>query len=164
MERSFVQKSLRYAAVVALAIILLFLLSGAHPNFSGEKGAVAVEQKGLSTLTASSTTIAVMIAETPEEREHGLSGRTTLDADMGMLFVFDHPDRYGFWMPNMLFPLDIIWIDANWRIVDIAPGVTPASYPLVFKPKSEAQYVLEVNAGNAAAWGWGVGTGFAFTK
>src|SRR5512136_601336 len=61
----------------------------------------------------------VEVAQTPGTREKGLSGRTGLVDGQGMLFVFDKPDRYMFWMKDMLFPIDIIYIRGG-RIVDMA--------------------------------------------
>ena len=51
--------------------------------------------------------IKVELAITPEARAQGLSGRPSLSENEGVLFVFDKPDKYSFWMKNMNFPLDI---------------------------------------------------------
>ncbi len=66
-----------------------------------------------------------------------------------MLFVFDEPGKHGIWMKDMRFPLDIIWIDNNLRIVDIKKNISPDTFPEVFEPKSDATFVVEVNAGFA---------------
>lgn len=86
-------------------------------------------------------------AVTSEERELGLSYRESLREDSGLLFVFDALDFYGFWMKDMKFPIDIIWLDSNFKIVDIEEGVRPESYPKVFTPKFKSLFVLEVNSG-----------------
>ncbi len=109
-------------------------------------------------IVGGATTVSVEIVRTQALREKGLSGRVSLDSDKGMLFIFPEPGRYGFWMPDMHFPIDIIWIDANWRIVDIAPSVPADSYPKEFWGKSTSLYTLEVVAGKAAASGWTTGT------
>ena len=93
------------------------------------------------------------LADTPASRELGLSGRVSMNDDEGMLFAFDKPGRYGFWMKDMKFPLDIIWINENGVIVSIERGLTPESYPKTFINQSEASYVLEVNAGLAERFG-----------
>ena len=113
-------------------------------------------------ITGGTTTVKVELARTPPEQEKGLSGRTSLPDDHGLLFIFDHADKYGFWMPDMKFPIDMIWIDSNWQIVSIAPSVTPESYPHVFTPKAPASYVLEVSSGKAARSGWHDGAQFNF--
>src|SRR3989344_5288383 len=51
------------------------------------------------------------VADTPELRQLGLSGKKSLEKDSGMLFVFDTTGIYGFWMKEMAFPIDVIWID-----------------------------------------------------
>ena len=91
--------------------------------------------------------ITVIIADTKELRENGLSGYKEINSSKGMLFVFSDPGFYGFWMKNMRFPIDIIWFDANRRIVDVWENATPESYPKVHTPVVPAQYVLEVGTG-----------------
>jgi len=88
----------------------------------------------------------VEIADTEEERRKGLSDRVSLDESSGMLFIFDQPSAGGIWMKNMHFPIDIIWIDENYSIIDIKQNAQPESFPEVFYPKTNAKYVLEVNA------------------
>ncbi len=92
------------------------------------------------------TNIRVIIASTPKEKERGLGGRDNLARNEGMLFVFDQPGQYPFWMKEMRFPLDIIWIDQNFKIVDIEDDISPNTYPKTFVPGIPAQYILEVNA------------------
>lgn len=115
-----------------------------------------------STLSGGTTTIRVTIASTSAERERGLSGKTFLATDEGMLFIFDHSEPYGFWMPDMNFAIDIIWIDSDWRIVDVKENATPMSYPTVFTPHAPARYVLEVDANLARTWGWKKGVQLNF--
>lgn len=86
-------------------------------------------------------------ADTLATRTQGLSGRKSLAPDTGMLFVFEKADTYGFWMPDMYFAIDILWIDTQKKIIHIEKTVTPESYPKIFKPLIPAQYVLEVPAG-----------------
>lgn len=107
-------------------------------------------------------TIMVEIARTSTEQKKGLSGRLSLSEGEGMLFVFDHLDRYGFWMPDMHFAIDIIWIDSDGHIVDITHDVTPESYPAVFTSSTPAQYALEVPAGSALRYGWKIGDNTEF--
>ncbi len=98
-------------------------------------------------LDAGAYTLKLEVADTDAERELGLSGRTGLDQNSGLLFVFDRPGNYGFWMKDMLFPIDIAWLDKDRRVVHIERGVSPATYPTVFFPQANSTYVLEVNAG-----------------
>ena len=64
-----------------------------------------------------------------------------------MLFVFDHPAQYPFWMKDMNFPIDIIWIDENLKVIFIKKNAVPESYPEVFTSPQNSKYVLEVVAG-----------------
>ena len=98
------------------------------------------------------------LADTRASRELGLSGRTSMGDDEGLLFAFDKPGRYGFWMKDMQFPLDIIWINENGIVVSIERGLTPESYPKTFMNQSEASYVLEINAGLAERFGLYLGS------
>src|SRR3990167_2025451 len=66
-----------------------------------------------------------------------------------MFFVFPVSDTYGFWMRHMQFPIDMIWIDENFRIVHIEKSVTPDSFPETFTPDAPARFVLETSAGFA---------------
>ena len=110
----------------------------------------------------------VELALTAEEQIQGLSGRPTLKANTGMLFVYQRPSRYPFWMPDMHFPLDIVWIGSDCAVADVtlnalppAPGQANQDLPL-YSPKKPAQYVLEINAGEAGAKGIRVGVGVEF--
>ena len=102
----------------------------------------------------------VEVVDTMASRELGLSGRPKMRDDEGMLFVFDAPGRYGFWMKDMTFPLDIIWINQNGIVVNIERDVTPESYKTkkTFINQSEASYVLEINAGMAKKFGLYLGS------
>ena len=95
--------------------------------------------------------IFVELAQTPAQRETGLSEKTSLQTDSGMLFIFPKADTYIFWMKNMKFPIDIIWINEG-RVVDIDENVTDKfdpAHPNYYAPAKPAQYVLEISAGGA---------------
>ena len=94
------------------------------------------------------TVIAVEIADSAEERRIGLSGHAYLDADRGMLFLFDEPSRPAFWMKDMKFPIDIVWL-RDGTVVGIESDVRPTTdekLPKV-RPNDDINQVLEVNAG-----------------
>ena len=102
------------------------------------------------------------IASTPEARVKGLSGRLSLPADEGMLFIFPTSDRYTFWMIDMHFPLDIIWLRQG-VVVDIAKEVpfpkenTPTDSLFRYAPRLPADSVLEIPAGTADRAGVHIG-------
>lgn len=102
--------------------------------------------------------IKVEIATSSQEKKTGLCCRDNLGENNGMLFVYDTPGDYSFWMKDTRIPLDIIWISSEKRVVHIEENVEPASYPKnSFSSPVPAQYILEVNAGWANLHGTKVG-------
>lgn len=104
-------------------------------------------QAAVQTLNINGYPIVAELAATPETLEKGLSGRGALSEGTGMLFVFPVEGQYAFWMKDMSFPIDIMWISATGTIIHMAEGVTPGSYPQDFAPPTPARYVLEVPSG-----------------
>ena len=85
----------------------------------------------------------------------GLMFRPSLPLDHGMLFIFEQPDFHAIWMKNCKFPIDIVWLDAEAKVVHVAPKVPPCTAKQdkdcpVYYPISRASYVVELNAGQAA--------------
>jgi len=96
----------------------------------------------------------VQIADTDPRRARGLMFQDQLPLDEGMLLVFDDANKRSIWMLNMQFPLDVIWIDDNSKVVFIEKNVPPCKTALEtvtcpsYKGGSkDAKYVLEVTAG-----------------
>jgi uncharacterized protein len=107
------------------------------------------------------------VVDTQESREKGLSGRKGLGEDEGMLFVFDHPGKYGFWMKDMEFAIDMVWLNASGVVVHVERNISPASYfdhnpPLTFINDVDAIYVLELAEGKAEEYGLFLGTKIIF--
>jgi uncharacterized membrane protein (UPF0127 family) len=139
------------AVVIVSTILIAFLLLRPTPNSAPQ-------------IRIAGVTLSVELAKTPTEQTKGLSGRSNLPADHGMLFVFDREDYWGFWMIDMNFPLDIIWFNSNRQAVYILhdlPPCTPQGCP-VYEPPAKASYVLEVNAGFAQSHNVTLGTPFTF--
>ena len=106
-------------------------------------------------------TIYVEVADTPEERARGLSSRRSIGANEGMLFVFDSPGSYGFWMKDMNFSIDIVWIQDD-EIVGFEENVQPVEGKSVFglkiyHPPEPVNKVLEVKAGMVKKYGFQAG-------
>lgn len=99
-----------------------------------------------SIVTINGKNINVELATTDKKRTKGLSGRSTLSLDTGMLFIFPQADRYTFWMKDTLIPLDIIYINNN-TIVDITT-LQPQHDENIpqYSSKEKVNYVLELNA------------------
>ncbi|MBU1045997.1 DUF192 domain-containing protein [Patescibacteria group bacterium] len=106
----------------------------------------------------------VEIAETIEQRAKGLMFRQELPENQGMFFVFPEQGDYGFWMKNMLIPIDIIWMDKDLAITHIEHSVPPCeTEPCpVYKPGLPSQYVLEIKAGLAQELEMKTGDNFYF--
>lgn len=103
--------------------------------------------------------IIVDLAVSQKEKERGLSGRKMLPSGHGMLFVYDHKETYGFWMKDMQFPLDFLWIDGK-TVADITKNVQVKSASgawITLGPRVPVDKVLEVNAGTIDALGISIG-------
>jgi uncharacterized membrane protein (UPF0127 family) len=135
--------------ITSVGIILWILALWAIYFFLHTLSMQASENSKISTptLAINNKRISLEIADTPSLQEHGLSDRLSLPEDHGMLFVFPTPGLYGFWMKDMHFSLDIIYLDNNFRIISLFKNVATSTYPAVLKPTGPSQYVLEVNAG-----------------
>ena len=112
----------------------------------------------------------VELAIKSEDRVRGLSGRASLDAGTGMLFVFDSDRPRSFWMREMEIPLDMVWINSECRVVDISENAPPPDPETAlgdlprYSPSVPAKFVLEINAGESIALGLGVGDAVEFLE
>lgn len=102
------------------------------------------------------------VVDDDKSRALGLSGRESLTSDSGMLFVFDSPDYQCFWMKDMKFPLDIVWLNSDKQVVYLQENVSPDSYPHNFCSDDLSQYVIELNAGQAREFGITLGQTLEF--
>lgn len=108
------------------------------------------------TATVKNHTFTVDVAKTSKDKEIGLSSKKTISSDYGMYFPFDKPDYYAFWMKNMNFPIDIIFLRDN-KIVTIfsnvpAPASATDNLPL-YQPEEPANAVLEIQSGLSKKYG-----------
>ena len=122
------------------------------------------EQSGIGPLVrVEDLEFSVEVAANAEQRIRGLSGRASLDPGTGMLFIFEKPERFRFWMKQMEISLDIVWIGSNCEVVDVSENVpfpdkeTPLEDLPRYSPESRAKFVLEINGGEAADLGLGIG-------
>jgi uncharacterized membrane protein (UPF0127 family) len=101
------------------------------------------------------------IPVTDEFMSKGLSVKNQLRENESMLFVFQEPSRHAFWMKDMKFPIDIIWLDSNSKIVHIVENLVPCPLVLIcpsHSPNANSQYVLETTAGFAQRHNISLGT------
>ena len=111
-------------------------------------GLSACSAKGMKRACFGNVCIESEIADSQAERSRGLMLRKYLAPKQGMLFIFPEEDKHSFWMKNMKFPLDLIWIGGNKKVVDIKTYVSPCGDTCEsYSPLAKALYVLEVNAG-----------------
>lgn len=99
------------------------------------------------TLRLHGHTLSLQIADTAQARAQGLSGKAAMDVNQGMLFTYQEPTKQCFWMKGMHFPLDMIWLNADMRVVYLKQRLSPRSYPELFCTPTAAQYVIELNGG-----------------
>ena len=92
-------------------------------------------------------TLEIEVAKTFNKKAQGLSGRDCILDNQGMFFIFKRPGHYPFWMKGMNFPIDIIWLDKELKIVEISKEIQPESFPKLLRPSVPIQYVLEVESG-----------------
>jgi uncharacterized protein len=130
---------------VSAIILSIYILSQGD---SGRTGTVVLE---------SGFEIDVEVADTQLGQINGLSNKESLEDDAGMLFVFNRPSEPSFWMKDMLFAIDIIWINNN-RIIGYDKNLQP-EYPAKthYSPKFPINSVLEVRAGFVEKHGLKIG-------
>jgi len=97
-------------------------------------------------------TIQIDIAASDAERQRGLMDRTSLSLEEGMLFIFPAPDSQSFWMRNTYIPLDIMFVGADRRMVNIVKRTTPLSDDSI-RSAGPSQYVVEVRGGFSDRFG-----------
>jgi len=126
------------ALIVSLSIVENYGLNlFEKKNESADKKIIVINNKKLE----------VEVADEPQKQFQGLAGRDSLGKNKGMLFVFPQPTSPGFWMKNMKFSLDLIWIDGHGKIIHISKDISPDTYPQIISSSSPVKYVLEVNGG-----------------
>jgi uncharacterized membrane protein (UPF0127 family) len=126
-------------SLFVLSIIIVLIIAALGINYLAPKPPLAIINGHLFSL---------YLAKTPNEREVGLAKFNKIKTNQGMLFIFNQSDYYSFWMKNMHFPIDIIFINNN-KIVDIfknAPVIKSGNLP-IYQTRKKADEVLEINAG-----------------
>jgi uncharacterized membrane protein (UPF0127 family) len=147
----------RFSAGLLIGIIVLSIFVGyqaLRPTIKASR----IEIAGV--------TLTVELAETSGDQQKGLSGRSSLSPDHGMLFVFSQEGLWSFWMHDMMFPLDIIWFNSSRQAVFMAVRLQPCTPELcpIYTPTAPAMYVLEVNANFVQEHNIMFGTAFAFVS
>jgi uncharacterized membrane protein (UPF0127 family) len=141
---------------VAVFVAAVGYLTGPVGQNSGDSPLTRLIQSAVKkeAMSVAGYKLMVEIANNNKERRQGLSGRSSLPQNEGMLFVFEPNGKPTFWMKDMKFPIDIIWINEEGKIVGIQKNVQPESDTpdndlARYNPPEPVKYVLEVNAGFA---------------
>jgi uncharacterized membrane protein (UPF0127 family) len=142
----------RNAWAFATTILLVFVCGAMYQVYHDRN--IPTQAK----VIANGKVISVLLARDSKEWSQGLSGHAPLKENEGMLFVFDHPNSYGFWMKDMLFALDIVWMRDDGTIIGIERDFAPESLPEQRYPKEPVALVLEVPAGTANRLGLEIGS------
>lgn len=139
------------------AVLLVLVIGGSLFLFKYQEGTVlnlpfVPQTTKIAGVRINDTILTVEIADTQEKRSKGLAGRESIASNEGMLFIFDKPSQYAFWMKGLKVALDFIWIkdDAVVDFIENVPppaiGQTDSALP-VYSAKLDINKVLEVNAG-----------------
>jgi uncharacterized membrane protein (UPF0127 family) len=123
---------------IAIVIVIVYCL-GHSDNICGKYDT--------QTLILGEKQILAQIADDHCKKELGLSGRSGISEGQGILFVFDSVGNYGFWMKDMNFSIDIIWLDQDFKVVGIEKSLSPSTFPKVYGTVFDSKYVLEVSDG-----------------
>ena len=137
-----------FALLAVIFIVGLFLINQPAKNLAPEN---------IKYVKIWGQIIKVDLALTKDAQAQGLSGRNGLKEKEGMLFVFDNSDIHSFWMKDMNFPIDIIWLDEAKKVIYIKKDAQPVSLGLqrgepdlyleTYGPRAASKYVLEVVSG-----------------
>ena len=137
-----------------LAIALLIVFGKGFTSLrsiqSVDQATASASSKAVTSVKIGDFTVNAKIANKPDELRTGLSKTDSLAFDSGMLFVFDKDEKLTFWMKDMKFPIDIIWISKDRKIVKIDKNVPiepDKKDNELTRYSSNALYVLEINAG-----------------
>lgn len=141
-----------FILIVALLAFGQRLTSVGFVKDQGGQTQTPARQKGFVDVGIKTLNVNAKVASKPSDRKKGLSNLNSLPLGEGMLFVFKNKSAYTFWMKDMKFAIDIIWIDESKRVVDLAVNVPPEpgrdeDELTMYRPRLEALYVLEINAG-----------------
>ena len=125
---------MKFLFVIGIVVLLIFMID-------------ISSKQDFSKMIVNGKEINLEVVKTLEDKRKGLSGRDSLDIDVGMLFLFEDSAIRSFWMKEMNFPIDILWIDENREIVGIEESVSPNSFPQKFLSPKPVPFVVEVNGG-----------------
>lgn len=140
-----------FARRLALLLLAAFALTLWGPRLRAELETFKTAQLTIATASGMHK-FEVELATTPAQMEQGLMYRRHLPEDAGMLFDFGHPMMTAFWMKNTLIPLDMLFVGADGRIVNIHERAVPQSLDTI-PSTAPVRAVIELNGGTVARLG-----------
>lgn len=137
--------------VTGAFLVLLLIACGAAPK-SSVTPAATPPPAGPRAVLPSGRIYNLEIARTPQEQEQGLMFRESLPEKTGMLFPFTDKGVHHFWMKNTMIPLDMVWMDADRKVIFVSANTPPCKADPCpsYGPDSPAASVLEIAGGMAA--------------
>jgi uncharacterized membrane protein (UPF0127 family) len=161
---TFLKRTLTTTVIIALISTLAVLffknipISETEPQTPTTLSETTQKTSAPSVLEIGGRTVELEIARTPAERQQGLSGRTGLPENNALLFIFEDEGFYNFWMKDMKFAIDMIWLDKEYTVVGLHQNIAPETFPDTFTSTKPAFYVLETAAGFAQKYAIKEGT------
>lgn len=146
---------LKLCIILALILIGLFFLA-LFDRIRVSKTSPYFSEYRVLKKTIADKQYTLYVSDTDERREKGLSDIPSLKDNEGMIFIFDTLDYHHFWMKDMKFSLDLIFLKDN-RVVDVLENLKPETYPLTFTSKEKADAVIELPVGNIKKTGLSIG-------
>jgi uncharacterized membrane protein (UPF0127 family) len=140
MNKSIIKAVVVCSLFLILALVLYNLRQTNH--FEGYKTA---------DLNIGDRYIKVYLADTEQKREIGLGKTQKIETNQGMLFIFERPDTYHFWMKDMLFNIDLICIDMSEEVNQLHENLDPKLFPAVYECPFPTQYAIELKAGEISS-------------
>lgn len=152
--------TLLIVAVVLIVVVVIAIVFGGHGSTKKMVAQNCGPYRDDRAVTINKFTFKAEAPNNQAAFDKGLGGRPCILPNEAMIFPFIRPAQYAFWMKDMKFPIDIVWIDANHQVVANQINLKPSSYPNQYaNPKQyPAQYVLEIKANQSKQLGITLGT------
>ena len=140
-----------FGLLVALVVVLTLSNEQFYDTDAGDcsKSNLYAQKHNVSLDSSGKNKLDIEFATTVSQQQVGLSGRPCIPKNGALIFIFPTDDKFGIWMKDMNFSIDVVWLDKDKKIVSLDKNMQPNSYPKVYYPKSDARYAIELNAGQA---------------
>lgn len=151
--------------ILVFSLVVIFFLSCKEENKTIVKTEQKFKKEGTLQIHKDSLeaiSLDIEVAADEYERQTGLMHRSSLEENQGMLFIFEEESPRSFYMKNTYIPLDILFINAENKIVSFTENAEPADETSL-PSNAPAKYVLEINGGLIERWGLEAGDEISFT-